>query len=112
MSFLSPKELARLSSAESLFLSPIPVRSVSSDEFMPAPQTSRWHEFEVRIKEARGCRLEKLPSADTQTLRHLCTWGRKALGLLIEAPVCSLITQLPQALPQPGLDKTKTSCNP
>ncbi len=58
MSFLSPEELARLSSAESLFPSPIPVQSVSSDEFMPAPQTPRQQEFEVRIKEA-GAQMAK-----------------------------------------------------
>ncbi len=34
MSMLSPEELEKLSSAESLFPSPIPVQSVSSDEFM------------------------------------------------------------------------------
>ena len=49
MSLLSPEELARLSSAESLFVSPIPVQSVSSDEFMPTPQTARQREFEARI---------------------------------------------------------------
>ncbi len=58
MSFLSPEELARLSSAESLFPSPIPVQSVSSDEFMPVPQTPRQREFEVRIKEA-GAQMAK-----------------------------------------------------
>src|SRR5437016_5608628 len=51
MGMLSPEELARLSSAESLFPSPIPVQSVSSDEFMPAPQTPRQRAFEARIKE-------------------------------------------------------------
>jgi predicted TIM-barrel fold metal-dependent hydrolase len=52
MSLLSPEELARLSSAEtSLFRSPIPVQSVSSDEFMPAPQTAKQREFEARVKE-------------------------------------------------------------
>jgi uncharacterized protein len=39
MSMLSPEELAQLSSTESLFPSPIPVQSISSDEFMPGPQT-------------------------------------------------------------------------
>lgn len=38
MSMLSPEELARLDPAESLFPSPIPVQSVSSDEFMPGPK--------------------------------------------------------------------------
>jgi uncharacterized protein len=51
MSMLSPNESTKLSSAESLFPSPIPVQSVSSDEFMPVPQTPRQREFEVRIKE-------------------------------------------------------------
>lgn len=51
MSMLSPEELERLSSAESLFPSPIPVQSVSSDEFMPGPQTRRQREFEARLKE-------------------------------------------------------------
>jgi len=48
----SPEELERLSAAEtSLFPSPIPVQSVSSDEFMPLPQTPRQREFEARVKE-------------------------------------------------------------
>ncbi|WP_334186625.1 amidohydrolase family protein [Noviherbaspirillum sp.] len=51
MSMLSPEETSRLSSAESLFPSPIPVQSVSSDEFMPGPQTPRQREFEQRVKE-------------------------------------------------------------
>jgi uncharacterized protein len=51
MSMLSPEELDKLSSAESLFASPIPVQSVSSDEFMPALQTSKQREFEARVKE-------------------------------------------------------------
>src|SRR5947209_2091417 len=51
MSMLSPEELNRLSSAESLFPSPIPVQSVSSDEFMPGPQTPKQREFEARVKE-------------------------------------------------------------
>jgi predicted TIM-barrel fold metal-dependent hydrolase len=51
MSLLSPEELARLAPAESLFPAPIPVQSVSSDEFMPGPQTPRQREFELRVKE-------------------------------------------------------------
>jgi predicted TIM-barrel fold metal-dependent hydrolase len=51
MSMLSQKELDQLLPAEStLFPSPIPVQSVSSDEFMPAPQTPRQREFEARVK--------------------------------------------------------------
>ena len=52
MGFLSDEELASLAPAETaLFRSPIPVQSVSSDEFVPAPQTSRQREFEARVKE-------------------------------------------------------------
>ena len=58
MSMLSPEELQQLSSAESLFPSPIPVQSVSSDEFMPAPQTAKQREFEARVKEM-GARISK-----------------------------------------------------
>ena len=36
---LTPEELEKLSGAESLFPSPIPVQFVSSDEYMPQPQT-------------------------------------------------------------------------
>lgn len=50
MGLLSPEELKQLSPAESsLFPSPIPVQSVSSDEFMPAPQTPKQREFEARV---------------------------------------------------------------
>ena len=38
---LTSEELDRLSGAETLFPSPIPVQSVSSDEFVPAPQTAK-----------------------------------------------------------------------
>ena len=58
MSMLSPEELAQLSSAESLFPSPIPVQSVSSDEFMPGPQTRKQREFEARVKEV-GTQMAK-----------------------------------------------------
>jgi predicted TIM-barrel fold metal-dependent hydrolase len=58
MSMLSPAELERLTPAESLFPSPIPVQSVSSDEFMPGPQTRKQKEFEARLKEM-GARMAK-----------------------------------------------------
>ena len=52
MGFLSAEELEQLLPAEtSAFPSPIPTQSVSSDEFMPAPQTEKQREFEARIKE-------------------------------------------------------------
>jgi len=58
MSMLSPEEQQRLSAAESLFPSPIPVQSVSSDEFMPAPQTAKQREFELRVKQM-GAQMAK-----------------------------------------------------
>jgi predicted TIM-barrel fold metal-dependent hydrolase len=60
MSMLSPEELSRLSSAESLFASPIPVQSVSSDEFMPTRQTSKQREFEARVKEMGAAGAKRL----------------------------------------------------
>jgi predicted TIM-barrel fold metal-dependent hydrolase len=59
MSMLSDEEIERLTPAEqALFPSPIPVQAVSSDEFMPAPQTPRQREFEKRVK-ALGSELAK-----------------------------------------------------
>src|SRR6185436_922726 len=58
MGMLSAEELARLASAESLFPSPIPVQSVSSDEFMPGLQTPRQREFEARVKDM-GAQMAK-----------------------------------------------------
>ena len=52
MGWLDPDELRQLLPAETTaFLAPIPTQSVSSDEFMPAPQTAKQREFEARIKE-------------------------------------------------------------
>ncbi len=51
MSWLSPEDLDQLDSAESMFASPIPVASVSSDEFMPAAQSPRQKAFEARVKQ-------------------------------------------------------------
>ena len=58
MSLLTPEELEKLSGAEELFPSPIPVQFVSSDEFMPSPQSPQQKEFEVRVKDI-GARLAK-----------------------------------------------------
>jgi uncharacterized protein len=48
---LTPEELEKLEGAETLFRSPIPVQFVSSDEYMPQPQTAAQKEFESRIKD-------------------------------------------------------------
>jgi len=47
---LTPEELEKLSGAETLFPSPIPVQFVSSDEYMPSPQSAQQKEFEARIR--------------------------------------------------------------
>src|SRR5687768_7151794 len=57
---LTPEELAQLSGAEELFPSPIPVQFVSSDEFMPSPQSPQQKEFESRIKESGAALAKKL----------------------------------------------------
>ena len=52
MGWLDPDELRQVLPAEtSAFPSPIPTQSVSSDEFMPAPQTEKQREFEARVKQ-------------------------------------------------------------
>jgi predicted TIM-barrel fold metal-dependent hydrolase len=58
MGFLTDEELEKLSGAESLFPSPIPVQFVSSDEYMPSPQSPKQREFEPRVK-ALGAKLAK-----------------------------------------------------
>jgi uncharacterized protein len=48
---LSPEELEQVLPAEtSSFASPIPTQCVSSDEYMPSPQTEKQREFESRLK--------------------------------------------------------------
>jgi hypothetical protein len=52
MGWLDPDELRQVLPAEtSAFPSPIPTQSVSSDEFMPAPQSVKQREFETRVKQ-------------------------------------------------------------
>jgi predicted TIM-barrel fold metal-dependent hydrolase len=59
MSMLDPSELEQLLPAEThSFPSPIPTQFVSSDEFMPTPQTARQKQVEARIKEL-GSRLAR-----------------------------------------------------
>lgn len=49
---LTPEELAQIAPAESsMFPSPIPTQCVSSDEYLPCPQTDEQRQFEARIKE-------------------------------------------------------------
>src|SRR5262245_30309639 len=55
MNLLDPEELSQLAPAEThAYAGPIPTQSVSSDEFMPAPQTRAQRRVEERIKEMGG----------------------------------------------------------
>jgi hypothetical protein len=59
MPTLDPEEIARLLPAETAaFASPVPTQFVSSDEFMPLPQTAKQRAVEARIKDL-GARLSK-----------------------------------------------------
>jgi len=60
MSMLSHDELRQLSPAEDLYPSPIPVQSVSSDEFMAGPQTEKQREFEARVKRMGAATAKRL----------------------------------------------------
>ena len=60
MSMLSHDELRQLSPAEDLYPSPIPVQSVSSDEFMAGPQTQKQREFEARVKQMGAATARRL----------------------------------------------------
>ena len=50
MSFLTPEELAALMPAEMLtHTTPIPTQIVSSDEYIPAPQSEKQRQVEARL---------------------------------------------------------------
>src|SRR2546429_2777078 len=52
MKFLSDEQLKELEPAEtSSFPSPVPTQIVSSDEYMPVPQSAKQREVEARLKE-------------------------------------------------------------
>ena len=56
---LSPDQIEKLIPAETArFRSPIPTQSISSDEFIPPPQTAKQREFELRVKQL-GSELAK-----------------------------------------------------
>jgi hypothetical protein len=78
MSLLSPDELAKLRSAESLFASPIPVQSVSSDEFMPSPQTAKQREFEARVRQEGARMAKRLGMSRRRSSRPPPEWPRRS----------------------------------
>src|ERR1700675_1123289 len=55
MKFLSDEQLKTLLPAEtSSFPSPVPTQIVSSDEYLPVPQSAKQREVEARLKELSG----------------------------------------------------------
>ena len=55
MNLLDPEELSQLLPAEThSYPAPVPTQSVSSDEFMPGPQTTAQRRVEARMKELGG----------------------------------------------------------
>ena len=64
---MSPDEIARLIPAETAkFRSPIPTQPVSSDEFVPGPQSPKQREFEARVKQI-GSELAKKQGVSRRT---------------------------------------------
>src|SRR6266853_31429 len=52
MKFLTDEQLSQLQPAETAsFPSPVPTQIVSSDEYLPVPQSAKQREVEVRLKE-------------------------------------------------------------
>ena len=58
MKLLDEHEASLLAPAETLYPTPVPVRPISSDEFLPAPQSPKQREYEARVL-ALGARLAK-----------------------------------------------------
>ncbi len=75
---LTPEELEKLSGAETLFPSPIPVQFVSSDEFMPGVQTPKQREFEARVKELGATLASTRASAAARSSRPRPAWRRRS----------------------------------
>jgi predicted TIM-barrel fold metal-dependent hydrolase len=64
MRFIGPEHMSQLSPAEeATFTSPIPTQIVSSDEYLPAPQSEKQREVEVRLR-ALGSVLAKKQGLD------------------------------------------------
>src|SRR5262245_20998295 len=70
MGLLDPEELEQLLPAEThAYSGPIPTQSVSSDEFMPAPQTRAQRRVELRMKELAGDLARRHGTTRRQFLR-------------------------------------------
>ena len=71
MKFLSDEQWRELQPAEtSSFPSPVPTQIVSSDEYLPVPQTEKQREVEIRLKElsnrlARRQSVSRVPLNDS-----------------------------------------------
>ena len=73
---LTPEELKQVLPAEtSAFPSPIPTQCVSSDEYMPCPQTEKQREFEARLKDYGSQLARKQGMTPSQVLQVRCRHG-------------------------------------
>src|SRR6266851_673424 len=60
MRAITPEQMQRLQAAEELpFASPIPTQIVSSDEYLPAPQTAKQREVKARLKDLGAVLAER-----------------------------------------------------
>ena len=79
MGLLSDRELASLLPAEThAFAGPIPTQPVSSDEFMPSPQTARQREVEARTREMAGALAKKHGMTRRRFLATAPAWPRRS----------------------------------
>jgi len=106
MGLLSDRELAGLLPAEThAFAGPIPTQSVSSDEFMPAPQTRRQRRVEARVKEL-GAALAKRHGMTRR--RFLATASGMAAAFLAMNEVYGALYDVNAAEAQtPGMAKER-----
>src|SRR5437899_977295 len=106
MGLLSDRELAGLLPAETHALAgPIPTQSVSSDEFMPAPQARRQRRVEARVKEL-GAALAKRHGMTRR--RFLATASGMAAAFLAMNEVYGALYDVNAAEAQtPGMAKER-----
>ena len=111
MGLLSDHELAGLLPAEThAFAGPVPTQSVSSDEFMPVPQTSAQRRVEARVKEL-GATLARRHGMTRR--RFLATASGMAAAFLAMNEVYGLLYDVSAAEAQtPQMAKERADASP